>query len=1143
MILGLVAEILERVGRLPEVDAAIHHLRQGSGERRLAGLAHTAKALVAALAAHTLNRPVYLLVESNDRGEELLEPLRYFYHALSGKPARRVAWLPAYDVLPFEGQAPHTEILTARGIALAGLTSGEVDLVLVPIASALVRLLGREYYSNLALTLGRDDEVPLEELIAHLNAIGYERNDAVEMTGQFAVRGGIVDLFSPESKRPVRLELLGDAVESIREFDPETQLSVRPVEQTTAWPLTDFRRDGRRHEPAGAVREPYAWGAPSARFLSAGSSLFDMAADPVLIIEEPNAVRAAEDNFRKRVGEESDAGPSNGTAAVQSFILSPEEWKREAGRRPALGIERLAIETASGNLLVSRTQPTPHYQGNIPAIMAEARGRIAAGEHVLVTAGNTGELERLTDLCREYELPYRVGELEENATIQRLAQEESGVSTFSVVLLKAPLDEGVIFQDARLAIYGAGDVFGVPIVRPAARPTGAAFRSDFSDMKPGDFVVHVDHGIGRFDGLRQVTVEGSSAEFMLLAYAEDARLYVPVSRLDLVQKYRSPGAGAAPQLDRLGATTWEARKTRVRKSVTDMAEKLLALYADRRAAKGHTYPPDSPWQKEFEDAFEHEETPDQERAIADVKKDLESALPMDRLLCGDVGYGKTEVSMRAAFKVVSDGRQVAVLAPTTVLAFQHFQTFRRRFSAFPITVDMVSRFVPAKQQKEILARVEAGKVDILVGTHRLLSRDVVFRDLGLLIVDEEQRFGVSHKERIKQMQHNVDALAMSATPIPRTLHMSLAGMRDMSLIETPPRGRLAIQTVVAPFSESLVQRSIEQEMARGGQVFFVHNRVETIGAFALLIQRLVPSARIVTGHGQLRETDLEKVMMRFVKGDADVLLSTSIIENGLDIPRANTILINRADRFGMAELYQLRGRVGRSSQRAYAYLLVPAGETLSSEAKQRLAALREFSDLGAGFRIAALDLEMRGAGNILGREQHGHIESVGFEMYCRMLERAVAERMGEASRPELHVALNLGLDIRIPPSYMDSENLRLRIYKRIAAVSNEAERDALRQEIDDRFGAPPPGVLNLLEYAVLKAAAERIQVASIERKSDEIALRFHEATRVRPDHLVRTIRKQRGLRLDPSGVLWFNWKQRGGQIIPALAQLLSSLEA
>jgi transcription-repair coupling factor (superfamily II helicase) len=513
---------------------------------------------------------------------------------------------------------------------------------------------------------------------------------------------------------------------------------------------------------------------------------------------------------------------------------------------------------------------------------------------------------------------------------------------------------------------------------------------------------------------------------------------------------------------------------------------------------------------------------------------------MDRLLCGDVGYGKTEVAMRAAFKAIADNKQVAVLAPTTVLAFQHFETFKRRFAAFPARIEMMSRFRTPAQQKETLAALEAGKVDIVIGTHRLLSKDIKFADLGLLVVDEEQRFGVAHKERLKEMRKNVDALALSATPIPRTLHMSLVGLRDMSLIETPPRDRLAIQTVVAPFNEELVRTAIENEIARDGQVYLIHNRVESIYALAALIQKLVPKARVVVGHGQMGEKELESVMLKFIRDEADVLVATTIVENGLDIPRANTILINRADRLGLAELYQLRGRVGRSSQRAYAYLLVPPETTLSEIARKRLSAMKEFSELGAGFRIAALDLELRGAGNMLGRQQHGHIEAIGFDLYCQMLERAVSKLKGQESAPDLRTTLSLGTDVRIPENYIPSENLRLRTYKRISSITTDEEKADVRKELEDRFGTPPSTVDNLLEYAVLKSMSERLRISAVERQGARIAIRFHPETTIDPAALVKVVRSRKGVKLDPSGVLWME-TARGESVPGALRNVLLSL--
>ena len=771
--------------------------------------------------------------------------------------------------------------------------------------------------------------------------------------------------------------------------------------------------------------------------------------------------------------------------------------------------------------------------------MSEIKSQLAAGGTVFLTAASLGELERLADVSREYEVPYVLGESEDAAAgFTAEAAHESA----TLLLIRAPFSEGVTFPDARVTLFGNADLFDVTpsVERPSRKIRTSGFFSDFAELKPGDFVVHVDHGIGQFDGLRQIESDGRRGEFMLLKYADEARLYVPLERMDLVQNYRIV-EGDHPPLDKLGGTAWNNRKTRARKSVEDMADQLLALYAQRKTAPGFAFSPDGNFQREFEDAFEFEETADQNTALTDIKRDMERAAPMDRLLCGDVGYGKTEVAMRAAFKSVADSKQVAVLSPTTVLAFQHFETFKHRFAAFPVRIEMLSRFRSAAEQKKVLIDLEAGKVDIVIGTHRLLSKDVKFQDLGLLVVDEEQRFGVAHKERLKEMSKNVDALALSATPIPRTLHMSLVGLRDMSLIETPPRDRLAIQTVVAPFQEELVQRAIETELARDGQVYFIHNRIESIYSLAALVSKLVPKARVVVAHGQMGEKELEAVMLKFIRDEADVLVATTIVENGLDIPRANTMLINRADRLGLAELYQLRGRVGRSSQRAYAYLLVPPEEILSDIARKRLAAMKEFSELGAGFRIAALDLELRGAGNMLGRQQHGHIEAIGFDLYCQMLERAVSKLKGEDVTPELRTTLNLGFDVRIPQDYIPSENLRLRTYKRISSISTEAEKQDVRKELEDRFGAPPKSVENLLEYATLKSTCERLRISSVERQGSRIAIRFYPETTLDPAALVAVVRSRKGIKLDPSGVLWMEIA-RGESVPESLRNVLLGLQ-
>jgi transcription-repair coupling factor (superfamily II helicase) len=1139
MLFPAVTELFGHLARLPALDDALEALRQGSPSEELAGLTSPAKALVTALAVTELRRPTLVLVEDERRAAALLEPLQFFYRTLNGNSAAPVLLLPALDTLPGIGAGPHPEILEVRASTLSRFVTGQCSIVLAPIEATLLSFAAPQFYESLSLSLARDTEISLNDVIAHLSKTGYIRTELVEMEGQFSIRGGILDVFPAEAPRPVRIELLGDIVESLREFDAETQRSTGPVSRVMFPPLTEFPFAPSRPDDgnSGFSRSAAASAEP---FAEAATTLFDLREGTLIVLDEPEEIarRAAKSRDRLLADSASLAGD-----AAAPFVLPEERWKKAFDRRQRFGLQELALHREGSEPRALKVQPTAHYHGQIQAFLGEIRGRLSAREEVLIAAASSGELERLADLCREYDAPYRLGEFEQSATGARLVEEVTSGSAPAAVLLRAPLPEGFVIPEAKLAFYGTGDLFETAPVheRPRARPKTAGFFSDFSELKQGDYVVHVDHGIGQFEGLQTIESDGRRGEFMRLQYADDARLYVPLERMDLVQNYRSL-EGTKPTLDRLGSTAWAARKTRVRKSLTDLADKLLELYAERRMAAGFGFAPDVPWQHEFEDAFEFSETPDQATAIADIKRDMEATTPMDRLLCGDVGYGKTEVAMRAAFKAVANSKQVAVLAPTTVLVFQHYETFRRRMAAFPIRIEMLSRFRSAREQKEALAALEEGKVDILIGTHRLLSRDVVFHDLGFLIVDEEQRFGVTHKERLKEMSRNVDVLTMTATPIPRTLNMSLVGLRDMSVIETPPKDRLAIQTVVAPFSESVIRRAITEEVERGGQVFFVHNRVESIYSMAALIQKLVPKAKVVVGHGQMGERELEKVMLKFVRDEADVLVSTTIVENGLDIPRANTIIVNRADRFGLSELYQLRGRVGRSNQRAYAYLLVPPEASLTPIARRRLAALREFSELGAGFRIAALDLELRGAGNLLGREQHGHIAAIGFDLYTQMMERAVAAKKGEGEQPELRATLNLGMDIRIPPEYLPSESLRLRTYKRIAEIRNENERETIRRELEDRFGPPPPAIDNLLDYAVLKSLCERLQISSVDRRANEAIIKFHPTTPVSLERLVRLVRKEKGTKLDPKGVLTVTLERSNRSIAEAIRNVLLPLE-
>src|SRR5580658_1746491 len=1149
MLLPFVRELFTDVEKLPAFARVASHLKEATGRIRVSGLTPTAKALLLVLFQRAAARPLIFVVNDNRAVEDFVPVLRSFCELTSACDPNSIISLPARDVLPFQNLSPHPELQEERATALWKIATGAASIVVSPVAATAIRLRSNDYYADLARTIRRGESFDLEALLAHLNTVGYTSTDVVEMPGQYAVRGGILDVYSPEADRPLRIEFFGDEADSIRKFDPASQRSSTPVDEALLLPLTETpvsehllgaihtRLSGKRivgNEAivAAAVRAGGVNVFPGWEFYSpvagADSTIFDLIPRAAVLLDETDQLEQEFDRFWTRVGEAHERSGVGNLVKPEDLYLPPDEWWQKTASLPGADIEHLGITRSADenedSVISFLTQPSPRFHGAVPTMLAEVQKLNADGKRVLFAVPNTGEVERLADVFTEYNVSFKLGSRTRGG--ESYADETSYFAgeVLTTTLATAYIPDGVLLPDANLAIFGARDLFDES-ESVASRPQRAkskvsAFLSDFRDLQVGDYVVHVEHGIGQYQGLKEINHGDGPAEFMLLEFAEGARLYVPLTRLDLVQKYRS-SEGAKPVLSHLGTAAWSKTKSRVRKAMKDMADELLKLYAERKTAVGHAFPPGNEWFREFEDAFEFNETEDQAQAIKDVTHDMESAQPMDRLLCGDVGYGKTEVAMRAAFKAISDNKQVAVLAPTTVLAFQHFETFKQRFAPFPVTVEMISRFRTPKQQKEILQKTEAGKIDILIGTHRILSKDIKFSDLGLLIVDEEQRFGVRHKERIKQMRKQVDVLTMSATPIPRTLHMSLVGLRDMSVIETPPKDRMAIQTVVASWDEKLIQSAIEQELERGGQVYFVHNRVDTIWEIAAKLQALVPSAKIIVGHGQMSEGELEKVMLKFMHHEADILVSTTIIENGLDIPLCNTILINRADRLGLSELYQLRGRVGRSNRRAYAYLMLPPEIELTPIARRRLAALKEFSDLGAGFKIAALDLELRGAGNMLGGEQSGHIEAIGFELYTQMLERAVREMKGEAAPDEAETQLNLGLNIRIPADYVPEENQRLQMYKRVARVETESQLTDVAAELQDRYGPPPPAVRNLLDYASLKLLCIRVGVNAIERKRDSVTFKFRQNAAVDPGHLARFVSSQRGAQFTPDGMLKF----------------------
>src|ERR1041385_5497533 len=1166
MVLPFVRDLFADVEKLPAFTRVASHLKDGTGRIGVSGLIPTAKALLMVLWQRAAGRPLLVVVPDNRTAEDLV-PLLKSFAELSGADAETIVSLPTRDVLPFQNLSPHPEIQEERAVALWKIATGAASIVVSPVAGTALRLQSAEFYSDLARVLRKAEPVEIDPLLVHLNTVGYNSVDVVEMPGEYALRGGLLDVYPPEADRPLRVEFFGDEIESIRKFDPGTQRSSDPVDEVTLLPLTETpvneqvlgaihaRLSGKRIAGSEEVveRAVRAGGVtvfPGWEFYApvagAEQDLFELMPQAAVLLDEPDAIRKEFDHVWSRIEEMHERSGVGNLVRPVDLYSSPDDWWEKVVNLRGANVEHLGITRSDAGESVSFvSQPAARFHGAMPVMLDEVKSQIGQGRRVLIAVPNTGEVERLADIFSEYSVYFRLGNRTRGG--DSFADETSYFAgeVLTATLVKAYVPDGVTLPEAGLAILGARDLFDESesvVSRPQrTKSKTSAFLSDFRDLQVGDYVVHVEHGIGQYQGLKEINQGDGNAEFMLLEYAEDARLYVPLTRLDLVQKYRS-SEGVKPALNHLGTAAWSKTKARVRKAMKDMTEELIKLYAERKAAEGKAFSPDNDFMHEFEDAFEYTATDDQNYAIADVKRDMESTLPMDRLLCGDVGYGKTEVAMRAAFKCVNDGRQVAVLAPTTVLAFQHYETFKQRFAAFPVTIEMISRFRSPKQQKEILQKTEAGKIDILIGTHRILSKDIKFIDLGLLIVDEEQRFGVRHKERIKQMKKQVDVLTMSATPIPRTLHMSLVGLRDMSVIETPPKDRIAIQTVVASWDDKIIQSAIEQELERGGQVYFVHNRVDSIWEIAAKLQELAPRARIIVGHGQMGEGELEKVMLKFMHHEADILVATTIIENGLDIPLCNTILINRADRFGLSELYQLRGRVGRSNRRAYAYLLIPAEIELTPIARRRLAALKEFSDLGAGFKIAALDLELRGAGNLLGGEQSGHIEAIGFELYTQMLDRAVREMKGEVAPEETATQLNLGLNIRIPGEYIAEENQRLRMYKRVAGIETEPQLADVKSELEDRYGPMPPAVVNLINFAALKLLAVKVGATIIERKRDQISIKFKTNAVIDPEKLMRFVSSQRGAQFTPDGTLKFTLKTMiAADVLAQVQKLLEDL--
>ncbi len=1053
------------------LEAAIAELRTalppGGGRRVVAGVCPGARAVAVAALADA-DAGTLVVVPSPRDAEELAAGLRLLF------PELPCAVLPVEAMEAYQGHPPPLGATAAVVHALLAAAAGAVRVLVAPARLLLYPLPDPRELAGRAATIRPGDRIDPGALAAQLAAGGYRRVEVVEEAGEFAVRGQVLDVGAPD--RYVRVLVDIDTVERLAAFDPATQRSAEAVEVASFAPLRLFAATADARTVLAARLE--AHGCPAAAMAALDGvneawwegllgwtgghlQLWQLLAR--VVVCEPAPVAAEVERTLAALARARAA-----LASDQASLPEPEAWLAAPDAVAAVvaaadAVVELAIDEGAPTVRV-RTAPTPALASRPQALVDELRRGIAGRLAQALVAASQGEAQRLLHLLTEAEV----------------AATRGWPRGAEVGIVIGELAKGFTWHEARFTVFGRGDITTLP---PPARQrrTLASVLAELRDLKPGDVVVHVEHGLGRFLGLRTISIDGATHECVELEYAGGGKLLVPLERADVLEKYAGAEDGA-PRLDRLGGVSWARTKSRVKKALKDLAEELLKVHAQREVSPGFAFSRDGPWQREFEASFEYELTADQANAIGEVKHDMESSRPMDRLLVGDVGYGKTEVAMRAAFKAVMDGKQVALLAPTTILAEQHYRTFSRRFTGFPVEIRWLSRFLPAPERREVVNALTAGTVDIVIGTHRLLGGDVRFRDLGVVVIDEEQRFGVAQKEKLKAVRASVDLLSLSATPIPRTLNLGLLGLRDVSIIETPPRDRLAVQTHVLPFRRETVREAVVTELSRGGQVFFVHNRVASIAAMAALLAEIVPEARVVVAHGQMDERQLEKAVDSFIAGTADVLLATAIVENGLDIPNANTLIVNRADRFGLAQLYQLRGRVGRSDRLAFAYLLVPPERSLSDEARERLAAIVEFADLGAGFRIAARDLEIRGAGSLLGAEQHGHLRAVGYQTYCHLLEEAVAEIRGEAPPPApASVELTLGLDLRLPESYIPEETLRLVVYRNVAAARSDEDLARLAEELADRFGPPPLQLTHLLLHQRVRRHAEAAGIVKVRR--------------------------------------------------------------
>jgi transcription-repair coupling factor (superfamily II helicase) len=1098
---------LNFLGEVAEFRRFLQSVQDGEKGLAVAGLIEPARPFFLASLVQNLKKRIVYIQPVSLSLAKLEEQCRFYLSQFSRSYSLNS--LPALSNRPFPEISPSLDAASTRMKFFYDLLHRPPSLVITNIFALLGPFPSPRNLSSFFLELRKSESVIRDDLLMRLSEFGYAREDLVATPGEFAWRGGIVDVYSPWQSFPFRFEFSGEEIASLREFDPSTQRTSNRLDRAVIPSLREY--------PAPDESQKGQDG----QFVSFDHYL----KDALLFIDGYEEVaKEWEEAIRDYSAECQELQKSGKSCLPVDVLYPPHLWEKV--RKEAVVCPSLSPPSGKKTFHFL-FQSVPRFANKIPFFLDYMKRLQQEAERCSIFLSNQVIRQKLRSLLSQNQIA---------------AEESSDPFAFprdgAVSLQLGNLEQGFCYSGERIHFFAERDIFTeekVIVSRPAIKP----FLSQFQDLQSGDYIVHNDYGVGMFRGLLKLDVDDKAREFIEIVYRDDDKLFVPVEDLNLVQKYSKVGE-SLPPLDKLGTSGWQKTKERTKKLIENMARELLQLYAQRKSVPGFSFSPEGAWQADFDRAFEFEETEDQLRSIIDIKKDMEAPFPMDRLLCGDVGYGKTEVAMRAAFKAVMDGKQVAVLCPTTVLASQHLKTFRTRMALFPVKVEALTRLQTKHEQKKIVEGLKKGYVDIVIGTHRLLSRDVEFHDVGLLVVDEEQRFGVSHKEKIKKLKAHIDVLTMTATPIPRTLNLSLAGLRDISLIETPPKDRLAVHTVVTTFSPKLVASAAKQELGRGGQVYYVHNRIEDIGDVAGKIEKLVPQAKVTIIHGQMSGAALERRMMDFVNNRSNVLVSTTIIENGIDIPLVNTLIVDRADLYGLAQLYQLRGRVGLSARQAYAYFLVPPFYELTPLAKKRLAALKEFSELGSGFRLAAKDLEIRGAGNLLGAEQHGYIEAVGFDYFMHLLDRTIQELKGEKLE-EVKSEINLKADIRIPEDYLPQMNLRLNLYKRISSAETLGEIDKMKEEIEDRFGPLPEAVGNLLLYGAVKHLAQKLRIEAIDRVGSKLSFKFASSSPVRLERMAEVAKRSRGRILPPGVLILFLTDQTEAGILGETLSVLKEL--